>query len=149
MSSAALCRRYVLKTSPPYQWDCTGPEKLRPSGCRSLERSRPDSLEARDRDLSTASETSVFLSATTYFLSFHHQITKGISAMLDSLPFRIGSTKAAKAKAGQLSEYDRGAVELRRDEFLCVAAGNSLPRDKIFKQLKFPEQIAPSGAQRN
>jgi hypothetical protein len=42
-----------------------------------------------------------------------------------------------------LSEYDQAAVELRQDEFMCVAAGYSLPGDKLFKQLKYPEQIAP------
>jgi hypothetical protein len=71
------------------------------------------------------------------------QFTTGISAMLDILPFRVGSMKAAKAQAGALSEYDPGAVELRQDEQMCVAAGYSLPGDKLLKQCKFPEQIAP------
>jgi hypothetical protein len=70
------------------------------------------------------------------------QITQGIGAMLENLPFRVRSMKAAKAQAGPLSEYDRTPVELRQDEFMCVAAGYSLPREKLFKQLKFPEQIA-------
>jgi hypothetical protein len=63
--------------------------------------------------------------------------------MLDSLPFRVGSTKPAKTQAGLLPGYDQGAAELRQDELMCVAAGYSLPGDKLFKQLKFPEQIAP------
>jgi hypothetical protein len=32
---------------------------------------------------------------------------------------------------------------------LCVAAGYSLPGDKLFKQLKYPEQITPEAALRN
>jgi hypothetical protein len=35
-----------------------------------------------------------------------------------------------------------GAAEFRQDELMCVAAGYSLPGDKLFRQLKFPEQIA-------
>jgi hypothetical protein len=71
------------------------------------------------------------------------QITQGIGAMLENLPFRVSSTKAAKAQAEPLSQYDQAAVELRQDEFMCVAAGYSLPADKLLKQCKFPEQIAP------
>jgi hypothetical protein len=71
------------------------------------------------------------------------QINQGIGAMLESLTFRGGSRKAAKAQAGPLPEYDRGAVELRHDELTVVAAGYSLPGDKLLKQFKFPEQIAP------
>jgi hypothetical protein len=69
--------------------------------------------------------------------------------MLDSLPFRVGSTNAAKAQAGPLSEYYQGAVELRQEGIMCLAAGYSLPGDKLFRQLKFPEQIAKKAAQRN
>jgi hypothetical protein len=69
------------------------------------------------------------------------QITQGIGATLDILPFRVGSTKAAKAQAGPLSEYDQAAVELRQNELMCVAAGYSLPADKLLKQYKFPEQF--------
>ena len=71
------------------------------------------------------------------------QITKGIDAMLDCLPFRVGPMQGAKAKAGPLSQYDQAAVELRQGELMCVAAGYTLPADKLLKQLKFPEQIAP------
>ena len=70
------------------------------------------------------------------------QITNGIGAMLENLPFRVGSTKAAKTQAGPLSEYDQGAAELRENELMCVAAGYSLPGDKLLKWIKFPEQIA-------
>ena len=70
------------------------------------------------------------------------QIGSGIGVMLDSLPFRVGSTKAAKTQAWPLSEYDQAAVELRQNELMCVAAGYSLPGDKLLKQCKFPEQIA-------
>jgi hypothetical protein len=42
------------------------------------------------------------------------QIIQGIGAMLDSLPFRVGSTKAAKVQAGPLSEYDQGASSYAR-----------------------------------
>jgi hypothetical protein len=70
------------------------------------------------------------------------QIIKGIGAMLNILPFRVGSMEAAKGQAGTL-QYDHGAVELCQDELMCVAAGYSLPADKLLKQLKFPEQIAP------
>jgi len=35
-----------------------------------------------------------------------------------------------------------GAAELRQNELMCVAAGYSLPGDMLFKQCKFPEQIA-------
>jgi len=40
-----------------------------------------------------------------------------------------------------LSEYDQAAAELRQDELMVVAAGYSLPGDKLFKQFKYPEQI--------
>jgi hypothetical protein len=62
--------------------------------------------------------------------------------MLECLPFRVGSMEAAKGQAGTL-QYDQAAVELRQDELMCVAAGYSLPGDKLLKQCKFPEQIAP------
>ncbi len=63
--------------------------------------------------------------------------------MLNSFPFRVGSTKAAKPQAGPLSQFDQAAVELGQDALMCVAAGYSLPGDKLLEQLKFPEQIAP------
>jgi len=69
------------------------------------------------------------------------QITNGIGDMLDRLPFRVGSMKAAKAQARPLLEYDQGAAELRQGGFKCMAAGYSLPGDKLFKQCKFPEQL--------
>jgi hypothetical protein len=42
-----------------------------------------------------------------------------------------------------LSEYDEAPVEIRQSELMCVAAGYSLPGEKLLKQFKFPEQIAP------
>jgi hypothetical protein len=63
------------------------------------------------------------------------QIINGIGAMLDSLPFRLCSTKAAKAQTGTLLENDQGTAEFRQGELMCIAAGYSLPGQKLFKQL--------------
>jgi hypothetical protein len=49
--------------------------------------------------------------------------------------------EAAKGQAGTLLDYDQAGAELRQVEFLCLAAGYTLPADKLLKQLKFPEQV--------
>lgn len=63
-------------------------------------------------------------------------IVENIGAMLDALPFKIG-TKLDSAPAKMLP-FDNGAAELRHDEMMIVATGGSLKNTAAINDLTYP-----------
>lgn len=66
----------------------------------------------------------------------HSSIVENIGAMLSALPFKLGTK--LDAAADKMLPYDENAAELRNDELLTVAAGNTLENKTVIENLKFP-----------
>ena len=67
-------------------------------------------------------------------------ILANVGAMLESLPWGVGTKEEDLAQQGPLMQYDGVAAELRTDELLLVAAGYELPNSEEIKNLTFPTE---------
>jgi hypothetical protein len=62
------------------------------------------------------------------------QILTNIDAMLQSIPFAVGTNVAS----GATLSYDHTHVELRQDELLLAGAGADLPHRRMLESMQFP-----------
>jgi hypothetical protein len=65
------------------------------------------------------------------------QILNNIDAMLQSIPFAVGT----KVEQPATLTYDHTHVELRQDELLLVGAGVELPHRRMLESMQFPELV--------
>lgn len=65
-------------------------------------------------------------------------IDKHIQAMLDALPFCVGTDGELLYEGTVIGEFDKSAVELRDDELLILAAGGKVPKLAEIADLKLP-----------
>lgn len=63
-------------------------------------------------------------------------IVENIGAMLDSLPFHVGTKLDSEQE--KMVPFDNNAAELRNSELMIVAAGGKLDNQPLLEDLKFP-----------
>lgn len=66
----------------------------------------------------------------------HATIIDNIGAMMNALPFKIGTK--LDSRADKMLPFDDSAAELRNEEMMVVAAGGTLPEQKVIEDLRFP-----------
>lgn len=63
-------------------------------------------------------------------------IVENIGAMLDALPFRVGTKLDSEQE--KMVPFDNNPAELRNNEMMIVAAGGTLDNRPLLENLKFP-----------
>lgn len=63
-------------------------------------------------------------------------IVQNIGAMLDSLPFHVGTKLDSEQE--KMVPFDNNPAELRNNELMIIAAGGKLDEQPLLEELKFP-----------